>query len=480
MKSLSVARKLQVLFGALTVLIAVQSLTMFRGFSSMRSEFEFAVDHRVALMQGASQFDSAIRQIRGSIFGLLAHADKGTAAGDKKQYAEGLESSQRALTQMLSVAVTPKTQKQLADAKESLRTITSIDAEVIRLFDAGDFVRASEVAEQAEAPLAKCSALSREMVQRQSDNLTQDKAEVRGEETSYSWIMAFIIVGSIVAGVFTLLVLRDITANLRRLTMELARGASQLATASGQISSSSQALAEGASEQAASLEETASSAEEISSMTRQNAENSQSAAESMVATTNRITEGNRRLNELVASMQEISGSSEKISKIIKTIDEIAFHTNILALNASVEAARAGEAGMGFAVVADEVRNLAQRSAQAARETATLIEESIRNAQQGGLKVSGVASAIEAITAESERVKVLIDQVSLGSREQSRGLDQITGAIGQMDKVTQRIAASSEEGASAGQQLYSQSQALQEIVQHLAAFVGAAEHSLAAG
>src|SRR5271156_3316875 len=123
---------------------------------------------------------------------------------------------------------------------------------------------------------------------------------------------------------------------------------------------------------------------------------------------------------MVQSMQEITGSSDKISKIIKVIDEIAFQTNILALNAAVEAARAGEAGMGFAVVADEVRSLAQRSAQAAKDTATLIEDSITRSREGKMKVDQVSFAIKVVTQDSTGVKILIDEVSLGSEEQSRG------------------------------------------------------------
>src|SRR5260370_5335611 len=178
---------------------------------------------------------------------------------------------------------------------------------------------------------------------------------------------------------------------------ELAEGAEQVASAAGEVSSSSQAMAQGASEQAASLEETSASSEEMASMTRKNSENSQQAAEFMNAVSQRVVEANRTLNDMTMSMQEIGASSGKISKIIKVIDEIAFQTNILALNAAVEAARAGEAGMGFAVVADEVRNLAQRSAQAAKDTAALIEDSILKSGEGSKKLGEVASSIQAIT-----------------------------------------------------------------------------------
>jgi methyl-accepting chemotaxis protein/methyl-accepting chemotaxis protein-1 (serine sensor receptor) len=174
---------------------------------------------------------------------------------------------------------------------------------------------------------------------------------------------------------------------------------------------------------------------------------------------------------MVLSMRDIDAQSDRISKIIRTIDEIAFQTNILALNAAVEAARAGEAGLGFAVVADEVRNLSQRCAQAARDTATLIEDSISRSNDGKAKVDRVAAAIGTITEESDRLKTLVDEVNVGSHEQARGLDQIAGALTQMERVVQQTATGAEENAAAAEELNAQSAMLRDIVARLAMLVG---------
>jgi methyl-accepting chemotaxis protein/methyl-accepting chemotaxis protein-1 (serine sensor receptor) len=173
---------------------------------------------------------------------------------------------------------------------------------------------------------------------------------------------------------------------------------------------------------------------------------------------------------MVQAMGEINDSSGRISRIIKVIDEIAFQTNILALNAAVEAARAGEAGMGFAVVADEVRNLAQRSAQAARDTAALIEESIAKSNGGKTRVEHVAGSIRTITTSADQIHMLVDEVSKGSQEQARGIQEIARAITQMEQVTQRTAANAEESSAAAQELSAQSRTLNGIVEELYALI----------
>jgi methyl-accepting chemotaxis protein len=275
-----------------------------------------------------------------------------------------------------------------------------------------------------------------------------------------SVVLVLVIVG------FYYLNKRLIVMPLQSVSSELTDGARQIQSVAGQLGASSQSLAQGATEQAASLEETAAAMEEINSMTAQNVEHSKKAVTLMGETAARVTEVNLSLDHMLGSMGEIGNSSDKISRIIKVIDEIAFQTNILALNAAVEAARAGEAGLGFRVVADEVRTLAQRSAQAAKDTAALIEDSISTATSGHARLDEVAKAVGRVTEVSEKVKLLIVEISDGSREQARGITQITSALRQVDQVTQQSAAGAQENAAAGADLQTQWASLDKIIHRL--------------
>jgi hypothetical protein len=253
---------------------------------------------------------------------------------------------------------------------------------------------------------------------------------------------------------------------LQATASEIRESSGQVLQLARMVATSSQSLSQGATEQAASLEETSASMEEMASMTRKNAENATQATRLVTDVAQQVLASNVALTEMVTSMTSIKESSNKVAKIIKTIDEIAFQTNILALNAAVEAARAGEAGMGFAVVADEVRNLAQRSAQAARDTAALIEESIARSQEGAGKVEQVASAIEAITSSVQQVKGIVEEVRESSQQQTQGIDQVSQAIAQMEKVTQTTAATAEESAAASEQLNAQAESAIAVVSKL--------------
>jgi methyl-accepting chemotaxis protein len=299
------------------------------------------------------------------------------------------------------------------------------------------------------------------------ESLSEDVTSQRRAITNSLWIFGVVlcvILGGV--GALSAVVVRSIARELRRTISELGISSEQVANSAALVSSTGQILARGASEQASSLEETSASTEEAASMTRVNAENSSTSAQLMATVDTRLSEANQLLDEMVESMDGISSSSGKIAKIIKVIDEIAFQTNILALNAAVEAARAGSGGEGFAVVAGEVRNLAQRSAQAARETAALIEESVTMSKGGSVKVQHVAGAIRSITGSASKVRSLVDEVAVSSQEQARGIEQIAKAVSEMQRITQQSAAGAEESASAGQELSAQAERLRDSMNRL--------------
>jgi methyl-accepting chemotaxis protein len=282
------------------------------------------------------------------------------------------------------------------------------------------------------------------------------------------------IVGAVavVIGILLAFVIgRGITTVLQRIAAQMDEGADQVASASGQVSSASQSLAEGSSEQAASIEETSSSLEEMSSMTKQNADNAHQADNLMKEANQVVKRANDSMTELTGSMEEISKASEETSKIIKTIDEIAFQTNLLALNAAVEAARAGEAGAGFAVVADEVRNLAMRAADAARNTADLIEGTVKKVNDGGELVGTTNEAFAQVAESASKVGELVGEIAAASNEQAEGIEQVNKAVVEMDKVVQQNAANAEESASASEELNAQAEQMKGVVNDLMTLVG---------
>ena len=254
--------------------------------------------------------------------------------------------------------------------------------------------------------------------------------------------------------------------NLGEALGQATSAADQVGSASAQVASSSQALAEGSAEQAASLEETTSSLEEMSSMTKQNADNANQ-ADNLMQEANQIVErAEGSMGDVIKSMEDISQASEETQKIIKTIDEIAFQTNLLALNAAVEAARAGEAGAGFAVVADEVRNLAMRAAEAAKNTADLIEGTVKRVNAGSDLVAKTNEAFDEVAKSAAKVGELVGEIAAASNEQAKGIEQVNQGMGEMDKVTQQNAANAEESSSASEEMTAQAQ---ELASMLAAF-----------
>ena len=284
----------------------------------------------------------------------------------------------------------------------------------------------------------------------------EHNAELFGRFKDYFRNMLIIILVTSLIGILTsLLTVRSVSRALKGIIGGMSGASREVTTSASQVSSASQELAEGASEQAASIEETSSSLEEMASMTGQNADNANQANQLMAGTTETVSRASETMDKLTTSMGEISRASEETSKIIKTIDEIAFQTNLLALNAAVEAARAGEAGAGFAVVADEVRNLAMRAAEAAKNTANLIEGTVKKVKEGSELVGKTDAEFREVALSVGKSGELVGEISAASHEQAQGIEQINKAVSEMDKVVQQNAANAEEAASASEEMNAQ-------------------------
>ncbi len=253
------------------------------------------------------------------------------------------------------------------------------------------------------------------------------------------------------------------TQNINNVITNINSASEQVASGANQLSDSSISLSQGATEQASSIEQLTASIEEIASQTRQNAENTNEAKKITEIAKNNAVKGNEQMYDMLESMSASNESSKNISKIIKVIDEIAFQTNILALNASIEAARAGEHGKGFSVVAEEVRNLAVRSANAAKEISVMIEDSINKIEDGSKIANVTAEVLNGIVKDIDKAAKLVENISVATNEQAIGVEQINKGITEVAAVVQTTSATSEEAAAASEELSGQAVMLKEQV-----------------
>lgn len=299
-----------------------------------------------------------------------------------------------------------------------------------------------------------------------------DCAEIFDPVKNLGYINLAVAVIVVLLIVIVILILVHTTVKPINMIVEgLTKAASQVSSVSAQMASASRSLAEDASEQTSSIEETYSTLEEVSSMTRQNANHASQADDMMNDTNQNVVRASEFMSELAASINEISESGEETFKIIGTIDEIAFQTNLLALNAAIEAARAGESGVGFAVVAEEVRNLAMRSATEAGNTSVLLEGIVKKVRDGSELVVKTNEAFTLVAESSGSTGQLVGEIAASSSEQAKGIEQVNNSSAEMERVTQRNAASAEEFASASEKMSIEAERMKGFVDKLAGLVG---------
>jgi methyl-accepting chemotaxis protein len=341
-------------------------------------------------------------------------------------------------------------------------------SEVLALKKAGDGAGAARVFRERTIPAVEATGeLLRRMGEghrggAQANELRAQQRIAAGRRNQ----ILFGILGMVLGATIGYFVQRHLNRSLMRATQALRSGARELSSAAAQVAASSHSLASGATEQAASLHQTSASNDQINAASAENRERAREASQLVGETQERFARASRDLDAMEASMHALAAENEKVSRIMKTIDSIAFQTNLLALNAAVEAARAGEAGLGFAVVADEVRGLAQRCAQASRDTAELIAGSTARTTEGRQQAQQVTVSIRQITASTAAARKLVDQMKQASEEQSAGIAHVSHASQQLQQTTAVAAASAEQGSAAAQQLHAQADTLLDIVGNL--------------
>jgi len=475
MKSWNVGRRITAGFAALFVLMAALIAISYEAFHTTFEGFkEYRADARHSVLAGTVQAE--FLQMRVAARNYISTKRETDISTYKARHDVLLTSLKELQAQFKEepdrMKMLTEVEAQLSEHAQRFADLTVAGkrgAALSQLIALGDAMGKSGTALDAEIEKFKAGLIADQ----------NHAGPIMAAKMSYTQsLIIWIGVGTILLTVsLVLIITRSIVGPLSAVTQIVGDGAEQIAAATGQVSAASQSLAEGASEQAASLEETSASLEEMASMAKRNADSAHQAKELSGQTRTAADAGANDMEEMKSAMDAIKNSSGEIAKIVKTIDEIAFQTNILALNAAVEAARAGEAGAGFAVVAEEVRALAQRSANAAKETAAKIDDSVAKSQHG-VEISGkVAGSLQQIVDRARKMDGVVAEIASASQEQTQGTTQVNSAVSQMDKVTQSNASSAEETAAA-EELSAQAVAMNEAVIELRHLVGTTKKTAA--
>jgi methyl-accepting chemotaxis protein len=475
MSRMTIGNKLMASFAGMSLAVALLALSSWQMTGRLSGELDHAVNGLARKQFLAGQISTAAADVmsleRGVAFStVLQQVDKARAF--KSQVEERQNRVSECLREFAGLADTPELKQALTVLEREAEASSGAHLQMARMLDAGQMDVALKFFDETMLPrLTAVGDQSKRIVEGERQRLAEVAGSAASSRTMSRAVTLTLAALCCVLGAMVFIAVRGATQRLRSMAQEMKSSASRVSGASKELTSLSRTLAEGAAKQAASLEETSASSHETSSATRSNAERANQVAALMKEVDARITGANQTLEQMIASMRDIKGSGEKIARIIKVIDEISFQTNILALNAAVEAARAGEAGMGFAVVADEVRNLAQRCAQAARDTSALIEDSIRTSGEGAAKIDDMAGAIKHITLSAVEAKRLVEEVDTGTQEQARSIDHVARTLAGMEQLTQETASSAEQSAASATTLSHESARMAGVVEELVELVG---------
>jgi methyl-accepting chemotaxis protein/methyl-accepting chemotaxis protein-1 (serine sensor receptor) len=454
----TISRRLIVGFGALAATMLILGSNSFYRVRGMSGEIEQLTGSTALSIEQAGAVRYLIADLQASLRQAVIATAKADAPGAQTSFKKIREREQQLAAATATLEQHASSDQINAKIRDIREQVAAWHADVVKietLATAMQALEAAEASDKANLYGDRAQMAADDIVKMEREALAAAQANAQASSRTTLTLLLVLLAIAVVASLWVLASVRSVNRTLLGLTEQLRDNASRVWSNAAHVQDSSERLSKGAAEQAASIEETSASMEEMASMTRHNSENSVAAARLMAEVARQVTESNTSLEAMVSSMSGIRESSAKVARIIRTIDEIAFQTNILALNAAVEAARAGAAGMGFAVVADEVRNLAQRSAQAAKDTTSLIDEAASNASDGNARVQEVVSKITLISGSIVEAKRLVDEVSNASRQQVEGIQQVTQTLSQMERVTQATAASAQAGAAASGDLNEQ-------------------------